>query len=27
VAQKREEWDAQFYTVTPLERDKYLTFI
>ncbi|MBO6677070.1 glutamine synthetase [Parvibaculum sp.] len=27
VAQKRKEWDAQFYTVTPVERDKYLTFV
>lgn len=27
VAQKRKEWDAQFYMVTPTERDRYLTFV
>ena len=27
VAQKRKEWDSQFYMVTPTERDRYLTFV
>ena len=27
VAQKRKEWDAQFYMVTKTERDRYLTFV
>lgn len=27
VAQKRKEWDAQFYMVTKSERDRFLTFV
>jgi glutamine synthetase len=27
VAQKKKEWDMQFYTVTSAEREKYLAFI
>jgi len=27
VAQKRKEWDAQFYTVTTSERDRFLTAV
>jgi glutamine synthetase len=27
VAQKKKEWDAQFYAVTPTERDQYLSYV
>jgi glutamine synthetase len=27
AAQKMQEWDSQFYAVTPRERDQYLTFV